>query len=161
MTALPAQPHRLLTVADYVALPENGEVRYELQEGNLIVSPSPVPEHRICIDELRHQLRDQIPVEAARCPTPTSTRSSRPRGVRASSDGPTSWWSVEVGGASATNVGDRPAPYGSGQHPYLSPHAVGRPAALNGAAGPAGAVAYLRSLPRPRPGAVPAVRREP
>jgi Uma2 family endonuclease len=63
MTALPAQPHRLLTVADYVAIPENGEVRYELQEGNLIVSPSPVPEHQICLDELRHQLRDQIPVE--------------------------------------------------------------------------------------------------
>jgi len=61
MTALPLPPHRLLTVADYVAIPENGEVRYELQEGNLVMSPSPVPEHQICIDELMHQLRDQIP----------------------------------------------------------------------------------------------------
>lgn len=45
MTALPLPPQRLpLTVADYVALGEDPDgVRYELQEGNLVMSPKPAP----------------------------------------------------------------------------------------------------------------------
>jgi hypothetical protein len=44
MTALPLQPpYRLLTVADFVALPENGDVRYELQEGIPMMAASPIP----------------------------------------------------------------------------------------------------------------------
>jgi Uma2 family endonuclease len=62
MTALPAQPHRLLTVADYLALGEEpDDVRYELQEGNLVMSPKPVPEHQIAVSELVLQLRGQVP----------------------------------------------------------------------------------------------------
>jgi hypothetical protein len=45
-TALPLQPPRLLTVAGFAALPENGDARYELQEGALVMSPSPLPEPR-------------------------------------------------------------------------------------------------------------------
>ena len=40
MTALP-HPRRLLTVADYAALPEDNQYRWELLEGNLIMSPNP------------------------------------------------------------------------------------------------------------------------
>lgn len=62
MTALPSQPRRLLTVTDYLALGEDPEwVRYELQEGNLVMSPKPIPEHQIAVQELMVQLRDQLP----------------------------------------------------------------------------------------------------
>ena len=63
MTALPLPPQRLpLTVADYVLLGEDPEgVRYELQDGNLVMAASPIPEHQICIDELMHQLRGSVP----------------------------------------------------------------------------------------------------
>jgi Uma2 family endonuclease len=63
MTALPLPPQRLpLTVADYVSLGEDPEgVRYELQDGNLVMAASPIPEHQICIDELMHQLRGSVP----------------------------------------------------------------------------------------------------
>lgn len=63
MTALPLPPQRLpLTVADYVALGEDPDgVRFELQEGNLVMSPKPVPEHQIVVQELVVQLRGQLP----------------------------------------------------------------------------------------------------
>jgi Uma2 family endonuclease len=62
MTALPLQPpRRLLTVAEFAAFHEATEGRFELQEGNVVVSPSPTPEHQLCLDELLHQLRPQIP----------------------------------------------------------------------------------------------------
>ena len=63
MTALPLPPQRLpLTVVDYVALGEDPDgVRYELQEGNLVMAASPIPEHQICIDELMYQLRGSVP----------------------------------------------------------------------------------------------------
>jgi Uma2 family endonuclease len=63
MTALPLPPQRLpLTVADYVVLGEDPDgVRYELQEGNLVMSPSPVPEHQIAIMGLARQLHDRVP----------------------------------------------------------------------------------------------------
>ena len=63
MTALPLPPQRLpLTVAAYVALGDDPEgVRYELQEGNLVMAASPIPEHQICIDELMYQLRGAVP----------------------------------------------------------------------------------------------------
>lgn len=61
MTALPLQPPRLLTVAEFAALPEAREGRYELQEGHIVMSPSPVPEHQLSWLELRDQLRDQVP----------------------------------------------------------------------------------------------------
>ena len=62
MTALPAQPPRLLTVADYLALGEDPDgVCQELQEGNVVVSPKPVPEHQIATQQLVVQLSDQVP----------------------------------------------------------------------------------------------------
>ena len=62
MTALPSQLRHLLTVAEYLALGEDPEwVRYELQEGNLVMSPKPMPEHQIAVQELVVQLRGQLP----------------------------------------------------------------------------------------------------
>ena len=61
MTALPLQPQRLLTVAEFAALPENGDVRYELQEGALVMSPSPIPEHQRCVRRLLRVFEDQLP----------------------------------------------------------------------------------------------------
>jgi len=40
-------PQRLLTLSDFVALPEDDRHRWELQEGVLVVSPSPTPAHNI------------------------------------------------------------------------------------------------------------------
>ncbi|MDN5857085.1 MAG: Uma2 family endonuclease [Pseudonocardia sp.] len=59
MTADPL-PTRLLTSAEFAALPEM-EGRYELQGGNVVMSPSAIPEHQIAIDELATQLRGQVP----------------------------------------------------------------------------------------------------
>jgi Uma2 family endonuclease len=61
MTALPTQPLRLLTVADYLALPEDTEVRHELQEGVLVMSPRPFPDHQRCQRRIARQLEDQVP----------------------------------------------------------------------------------------------------
>ena len=63
MTALPVPPRRpLLTVAEYAALPEDLDgVRYELVEGNLVMSPRPIGVHQHCIHLLLRQLDDQIP----------------------------------------------------------------------------------------------------
>ena len=65
MTALPlppTSPRPLLTVAEYAALPEDVDgARYELVEGNLVMSPRPIGVHQYCIHELLYQLRDQLP----------------------------------------------------------------------------------------------------
>ncbi|MGH3495595.1 MAG: Uma2 family endonuclease [Sciscionella sp.] len=62
MTALP-RPGRLLTIADYAALPEDDQHRWELMEGNLVMSPSPTPQHMIAMGELHAQLRTQVPAD--------------------------------------------------------------------------------------------------
>lgn len=61
MTALPLQPPRLLTVAEFAALDEAPDGRYELQEGNVVMSPSPAPEHQLYQQELQVQLLTQVP----------------------------------------------------------------------------------------------------
>ena len=63
MTALPLPPQRLpLTVADYVALGEDPEgVRYELQDGNLVMAASPFPRHQRCLLRLGGRLEAQLP----------------------------------------------------------------------------------------------------
>ena len=61
MTALPTQPSPLLTVADYLALPEDAEVRHELQEGILVMSPRPIPDHQLCLRRISRRLEDQLP----------------------------------------------------------------------------------------------------
>jgi len=70
MTALPLPPQRLpLTVLDYVALGEDPDgVRYELQEGNLVMSPSPIPEHQIAVMRLARQLEDRLPANLVLVP---------------------------------------------------------------------------------------------
>jgi len=55
VTALP-QPGRLLTIAEYARLPEDDQRRWELQEGNLILTPSPAPRHMTASFELAKQL---------------------------------------------------------------------------------------------------------
>jgi Uma2 family endonuclease len=47
----------LLTIADYVAVEEPAGVRYELSEGELIVTPSADFFHNELRDELNHQLK--------------------------------------------------------------------------------------------------------
>ncbi len=61
MTALPEPPGRLLTIAEYAELGEDDRYRWELQEGNLVMSPSPSPRHMIISGELRDQLKPQLP----------------------------------------------------------------------------------------------------
>ena len=61
MTALPEPPGHLLTVAEYAALGEGDRYRWELQEGSLVVSPSPTPRHMIASGELRDQIEPQLP----------------------------------------------------------------------------------------------------
>ncbi len=59
--AIPVPPVRPLTVAEYAALPEDGDVHYELQEGILVMSPSPVTDHQRCLRRLLRELEDQVP----------------------------------------------------------------------------------------------------
>jgi Uma2 family endonuclease len=63
MTALPLERPRLLTVAEFAALPEATDGRYELQEGKIVMSPSPVPEHQLCQHRLQVQLDPQVPAD--------------------------------------------------------------------------------------------------
>lgn len=61
MTALTQPPGRLLSIADYAALGEDDRTRCELQEGNLVLSPSPTPRHMVIAAELYLQLKAQLP----------------------------------------------------------------------------------------------------
>ena len=61
MTVVPEPPGRLLTVDAYAALDEDDRYRSELQEGNLVMSPSPTPHHMIAVGELFVQLRQALP----------------------------------------------------------------------------------------------------
>ncbi len=60
MTALP-QPGKLLTISDYAALPEDDQRRWELMEGNLLMSPSPTPRHMIAVARLYGMVESQLP----------------------------------------------------------------------------------------------------
>jgi Uma2 family endonuclease len=60
MTALPDYRNPL-TAAEYAALPEDTEHRYELQEGWVMMSPRPVPDHQDGIHRLHVQLEGQLP----------------------------------------------------------------------------------------------------
>jgi Uma2 family endonuclease len=68
MTALTQPPGRLLSIADYAALPEDDRNRWELQEGNLVMSPSPTPRHMVAAAELYTQLRNQLPGDLCAVP---------------------------------------------------------------------------------------------
>jgi len=68
MTALIQPPGRLLSIADYAALGEDDRNRWELQEGKLIMSPSPTPRHMVAVAELYLQLRSQLPANLQAVP---------------------------------------------------------------------------------------------
>lgn len=61
MTALPQPPAHLLTVAEYAQLGETTSGYTELQEGNLIMSPSSTPRHMIASGRLLLQVQAQLP----------------------------------------------------------------------------------------------------
>lgn len=61
MTAVPEPPSRLLTVEAYAALGEDDRYRSELQEGSLVMSPSPAPDHMVAMARLLVQLDEQLP----------------------------------------------------------------------------------------------------
>ncbi|HET8615496.1 MAG TPA: Uma2 family endonuclease [Actinomycetales bacterium] len=52
MTASPQAPRHLLTIEEFQRLPEDDQGRTELQEGALIVTPSPTPRHMVVCAEL-------------------------------------------------------------------------------------------------------------
>lgn len=54
-------PDRLLTLDDWIALPEDNSHRYELAEGVLVVSPRPVSRHQRAVLRLGAQLEPQLP----------------------------------------------------------------------------------------------------
>jgi Uma2 family endonuclease len=61
VTALPQHPTRLFTIAEYAALGEDEHGRTELQEGRLLMSPSPTPDHMIAMARMVVQLAAQVP----------------------------------------------------------------------------------------------------
>ena len=64
MTALPvppSAPQPLMTVAQFAALPEDNSRRYELVEGNVVMSPRPLGVHQRWLYLLLRQVDDQLP----------------------------------------------------------------------------------------------------
>lgn len=61
MTALPQPPAHLLTAAEYAELGEITNGYSELQEGNLVTSPSSTPRHMIASGRLLLQVQSQLP----------------------------------------------------------------------------------------------------
>lgn len=50
-----------LTVTDFMALPENSDIRLELQEGGFVVKPRPTVRHQAAMLELLMQANPQLP----------------------------------------------------------------------------------------------------
>ncbi|MBF6334620.1 Uma2 family endonuclease [Nocardia abscessus] len=61
MTVDVTWPDHLLTLEDWIALPEDSSRSYELVEGVLVVSPKPVSQHQRAILRLGAQLEPQLP----------------------------------------------------------------------------------------------------
>ena len=61
MTALPDYPGPMLTIAEFTALPEDDQHRWELQEGSVVMAPSPSPRHMRASGRLFTQLTAQLP----------------------------------------------------------------------------------------------------
>ncbi|TCC01846.1 Uma2 family endonuclease [Kribbella soli] len=61
MTAVPLPPAHLLTVGEYATLGEDDAGRSELMEGNLVMSPSPSPDHNMAALRIAVQLMPQLP----------------------------------------------------------------------------------------------------
>ena len=63
MTAQPLPPVRLLTIADYLELGEDEHGRTELQEGSLVMSPSPTPDHNTVSRLLANAIEQWLPAD--------------------------------------------------------------------------------------------------
>lgn len=63
MTALPQQRPRRLSADEFAALPEDSGAHYELQEGAVVMSPRPMPDHQRCVQELGSVLSARCPAE--------------------------------------------------------------------------------------------------
>jgi Uma2 family endonuclease len=50
-----------MTLAEFVALPEDNSARYELQEGVLVVTPRSARQNQIAVVRLANQIDDQLP----------------------------------------------------------------------------------------------------
>jgi Uma2 family endonuclease len=63
--AMPLHHHlgSLMSLDEWVALPEDNTYRYELQEGVLLVSPRAVRRHQLAAQRLSRQLDEQLPVD--------------------------------------------------------------------------------------------------
>jgi Uma2 family endonuclease len=61
MTALPEHPGPMLTIAEFTALPEDDQHRWELQEGSIVMSPSPSPRHMRASGRIFAQLEARLP----------------------------------------------------------------------------------------------------
>ena len=72
MTAVPV-PHpsmhlQPMTAAEYAELPEDSDHNYELQDGYVIVSAKPIPDHQSAVLNLGVQLNSQVPEHLALLP---------------------------------------------------------------------------------------------
>jgi Uma2 family endonuclease len=56
-------PRQLLTLDEFIALPEDNSQRYELEEGILVGLPRPEPPHQRVGNRLTHKLNEQMPSE--------------------------------------------------------------------------------------------------
>jgi Uma2 family endonuclease len=65
MTAFPKPPNHPLTIDEYAALDETESGYAELQEGRLLMSPSPTPDHMWASKHLAQQLDRQLPDDLA------------------------------------------------------------------------------------------------
>ncbi|MDQ3765137.1 MAG: Uma2 family endonuclease [Actinomycetota bacterium] len=54
-------PRSLMTLDEWIALPEDNTYRYELQEGILLVAPRPARRHQLAAYRLARQLDEQLP----------------------------------------------------------------------------------------------------
>jgi Uma2 family endonuclease len=63
VTALHQDQHHLLTIAEYEQLPEDSDHRWELQEGMLVMCPSPTSSHMMASGQLLVQLTPQLPAD--------------------------------------------------------------------------------------------------
>jgi Uma2 family endonuclease len=54
-------PGSLMTLDEWIALPEDNTYRYELQEGVLLVSPRPARRHQLALQRLSQQFDEQLP----------------------------------------------------------------------------------------------------
>jgi Uma2 family endonuclease len=77
---VPEPPGRLLTVDAYAALGEDDRYRSELQEGSLVRSPSPVPDHMIVMGRLFVQLEEELPSDLQVIPDVDVDLELAPRG---------------------------------------------------------------------------------